>query len=434
MEALFATLKLDRLDPRVLPAILSYLSSAHMTIKMACAMAEITKEEFYTEFHLISSDSPGRVKNLLTVSNIDAHKIANVYLLSVELASVAVRQNDINEHIQLRTRKMLEDFPYLKVVECPKIYSVEATNVQGETQRMQVARTNEQGSLNNPMQMQAWPGLEFSNGVSLSLTTPEFGFDYSSAEETLPSILMHQTSSRYGDEPDPQERIVTSVRVFVPVIALDDPDALSMSKIEKLLINRYKHPHRREGGPMSIQEEVTLEAIAQELVSTDKPIPDILSEQQVASRPKFYLDFRRKYNCTPGEYREQERALQREAATQEDQPFDFTVTLRQVSSSPIDMTLEQSNLNQSLQLPLIVNGQYEFRAQVVTTSGQPPTADPREFLRSEYREKFNALVVDTLLPYFHGRLDIAYMQTLQPQRPYGAWPHGEPRFTMERFQ
>lgn len=213
---------------------------------------------------------------------------------------------------------------------------------------------------------------------------------------------------------------------------------------------------------------------AEMLLTTDKTVKDIMSSLNISDPPKLYADFRLQYGCTPIRYREaggdmskinpkakfsgtddsagsdadkelnmddpDKQEFDVNAADANDdnnsseQPFDFTVVVRQIQQPMVSPGFEY-DLSTTLQIPFLINDRYEYRASVLPTSGKCPTLDPYEFLRSEnLREKFNEIVVETVRPFYHGQLNIAYMQTLsqpayglgmsqfQDRRP-GGWSH-----------
>lgn len=169
----------------------------------------------------------------------------------------------------------------------------------------------------------------------------------------------------------------------------------------------------------------TLMKAAELLTTTDLQLHKIFIRLDILDQPKFNKDFRSYYGCTPTEYRNNNGDLNAINAsgksTVANQDFDFTVTIRQVlhHASPIPGDYDIST---TMQIPFLVNDLYEYRAQIITTSGQCPVTDPYEFMKSEYREKFNDIVVKTVMPFYHGQLNIAYMQTL-PQSVYsGGFP------------
>jgi hypothetical protein len=166
--------------------------------------------------------------------------------------------------------------------------------------------------------------------------------------------------------------------------------------------------------------------IAEELIASDVPVQDMINKTAL-SPAQFYRDFREYFDCTPTEYRVAGRQAQqaREEKVKTEEVFNFTVNMQQAGLYPQGMAhTGHGPMNAEFVIPLVVNGQYGFTAYVVPISGSCPTRDPVNFLRSEYRDYFNAQVVDTLIPYFHGQLDIAYLQTLslaQTARRGAAW-------------
>lgn len=174
-------------------------------------------------------------------------------------------------------------------------------------------------------------------------------------------------------------------------------------------------------------ETITMSEVHTWLADSDRSIQEIIDKTGLTSA-QFYRDFRELFGCTPTEHREtirQERR-DREEKAETEEIFNFTVSLQQAGPHGHVMNQQpQRPMNAELMVPLVVNGQYGFTAYVVTTSGRCPARDAVEFLRGDYRDMFNAKVVDTILPYFHGQLNIAYLQVLNPmpgiQRPYGAW-------------
>lgn len=166
--------------------------------------------------------------------------------------------------------------------------------------------------------------------------------------------------------------------------------------------------------------------VADLLINTDAPIKEILAKFEIVDQPRFYTGFRRHFGCTPTEYRNAEGNLSAitstgNSSTVANQEFDFTLTVRQVVNHPGAIP-GGYDLSTVLQIPFLVNDRYEYRAQIVTISGVCPFSDPCEFLKSKYRDKFNDLVVKTVAPFYHGQLNIAYMQktTAHPQGP-GSW-------------
>jgi hypothetical protein len=171
----------------------------------------------------------------------------------------------------------------------------------------------------------------------------------------------------------------------------------------------------------------TMINVGHQLVELNVSIQDLIDKTGL-SPAQFYRDFREEFGCTPTEHRERTRQEKkdREEKIVREETFNFMVSLQQAANTPhITNQHHQRPVNSELMVPLIVNGQFGFTAYVVTISGKCPTSDGVEFLRSEYRDMFNAMVVDTLMPYFHGKVNIAYLQTLNSgpmvQRPYGAW-------------
>lgn len=83
----------------------------------------------------------------------------------------------------------------------------------------------------------------------------------------------------------------------------------------------------------------------------------------------------------------------------------FTVTIHR----PISLTPDNNN-SRVKQIPFVVNGRYEFVAQIeiALTDIQSMTYD--EFMNSKYRDQFNNHVLNALKPHFHGHVDIVYLE------------------------
>lgn len=142
----------------------------------------------------------------------------------------------------------------------------------------------------------------------------------------------------------------------------------------------------------------------------------------------FHLLFRCHHGKYPLEYRNEcESAAQEESAEQEEEEkaptktsedLAFTVSICKRSEEVLE-----SLTNTVTKIPFVVNGQYEFVAQLGNLDNDIAAMSTVQFMQSPYRDAFNQRVLDRLKLYFHGDLNVAYLEQL-PNVGYGhpmAW-------------
>jgi hypothetical protein len=270
--------------------------------------------------------------------------------------------------------------------------------------------------------MKRWAHLSFSNDTSLDITTSGLEAHDDDVDAEVTTLTAHKTSISDNEDPDPNKCLSVSVTMYVPVMVVNPPSDFDIDKVRSTILNQVAQPNHQQDELMVMHDKILLDNVIRQLIHTDRLVFDIIQEfSPGASEVSLYELFRKEYQCTPGEYREKHRPNRPEEPSEHDQPFDFTVMVRQIQHPTINSGFEY-DISTTLQIPFLVNDLYEYRAQVITTAGQCPITDPYEFLKSKHREKFNNLIVSTVTPFFHGQLNIAYMQTLPQPNYVGGMP------------
>lgn len=197
------------------------------------------------------------------------------------------------------------------------------------------------------------------------------------------------------------------------------------------------HLHGIYGGPKKLDElmekgtimttdfKEMVEFAANALLNTDKMVRRIMDDLGVKDHPRFYNEFREMYGCTPTQYRKNAQ----EAATEErmnevdnDVPWDFSVSVKTKVLNGARTVFDPS-MGDIHHIDVTVNEVFEFTVELSTRQGVCPYSTLDALLRSEHREIFNDNVLEVLAPYFHGRLNLAYLPKvfLGHQQPYN--PH-----------
>lgn len=168
----------------------------------------------------------------------------------------------------------------------------------------------------------------------------------------------------------------------------------------------------------------TLSRVAASLVDTSNTVRDILNTHNVYDHPKFYSEFRARYQCTPTQYRTAQREIEaqrrRSAKREQESPeveWRFEINLHAEglslwSQSHTERSINAHVFDASRMIVLTVNETFKVLLTVLTVQGQYPFQTVQDMIGSQYREELNDIVLEMLQPYFHGRLDIAYGFTL----------------------
>lgn len=177
-------------------------------------------------------------------------------------------------------------------------------------------------------------------------------------------------------------------------------------------------PQLVEETPMSDDYTADLGVVAMKLITTDKTATTIMEELEIKDVSRFYNEFKEMFGCTPTEYRRDELAakqIHRQQARLNEEPWDFTVTVAPATlpTNPQPRYVGPGHeynrpLSGYFEIPVTVNETFEYVVAIDTKKGVCPYAEAKELIRSEHRELLNDRVLETLMPYFHGRLDLAY--------------------------
>lgn len=412
----------DEKTSRTIAAILTFIRNSGVSIKRACESVGIDKSDFYTVFQLLTEQAPNSFRHELIMAPINRNHISHFYLMRFDLDIFNVEDSGVQSTIEFDARDLLSKYPFLHPIGKPRIHDVEAVNLRGESAKESVvdsvAGTSRNRAHPDSLQMKRWASLSFSNETTLNVTTSKYEAYGDCQDIDATTLTAHQSSRRYNEDPDPNERLSVSVTMYVPVMVVNPPSDFDIDEVRRTILNQVSKVDNQKDEPMGIHDEILLTNFTYQLLHTNKPINKIVEAVAPGlSMNAFYEIFKKKYQCTPEEYLELHRPKQQgnPSPSKSDQPFDFDVVVQKSSPARFGAPhTHEIDLQASPDIPLVVNECFEYVAYLIVKSGVLPADSAEDFLRSDHRHKFNALVISQLRVYHIGRLDIAYLQHTSP--------------------
>lgn len=116
--------------------------------------------------------------------------------------------------------------------------------------------------------------------------------------------------------------------------------------------------------------------------------------------------FENRYNVSIAEYYHNRHKLNKHHNNNPPQPAKSALSVALLKVN------EGGNVN-GLKIPLVVNEKYGYLAVVNLDAIGISERNPIDFMKSQHRDLFNEIVVQKLKTYYHGRLDIAYLETVE---------------------